>query len=862
MISGHGVPTQVVDRPALREQLDGLLTQPVAILVAPAGAGKTVLLAQWAEHHPELAFVWIDIVGYDDYPANLAGRLVAGLAELRPELADLTRLVSAEQGGFGPLFLDALIGWMRELPPTVIVLDDLHRLKNRTILGDLVWLVDRLPDHIHLAIASRVDLPLRWARHRLRDDVTEIRGNDLAFDIEESTRLLENISLRSLTEESVRILVDRTEGWATGLQLAALTLKGRDDADSFVEQFGGTDRLVADYLGEEVLNGRAPALRMRMLLASAADEMSSELLAAMVGENHMADFLETLERESLFLVPLDSRREWFRFHQLFRDLLRYHLRAEAPEAERLLLTHAAKWYHERGDVNKAVEYLLRAKDWDAALDLIRSRGAEVYERSEMHTVIGWVTELPQSALPDRLDVTLLLGVLHALEGQLVVAEDVLRRVLIHPDASDGQRMVAQTILAARAQWSPHPESSAEIAARAISLLEAHPDASPPDVLGITDRSSLTTLALLSGGRSLFLSGDLAESRRWLERALRSDGASFSPWRVGALGSLALLEAWCGRTRVAEELGSEALDLSEQAELTTHSVVADAHLALALVAEERAEPERASWSLREGVARAAGNGRTQLLWVGHLIQVQVRETDGDGGILPTPPPGGPPPAVVRDRLNAVANRARRLEGHSPATATVETDTQDDAPSMLFELVATALTHGRLDRAHALLESAPVASAEDTPLVLVERLILQAWLADAEGHVGIAESHLLAAVTHAEQHDLVSVFLRAGPAVIARLQELPGPRSGFLERILDRARAALGALPTAALPEPLTQRELEILSHLPSRATNVELAERFYVSVNTVKTHIVHIYRKLDAPNRSEAIRRARELGLLP
>jgi LuxR family maltose regulon positive regulatory protein len=864
MVTGRGVTTQLVDRPALREQLDGSLTQPLAILVAPAGAGKTVLLTQWAEHHPEFAYVWVDVVAHDDYPAHLAGRLVSGLSELNPqlspELTDLRRLISAEHGGFGPLFLDALVARMHELPPTVIVLDDLHHLTNTTVIGDLVWLVDRLPEHIHLVFASRVDLPLYWARHRLHDDVTDIRGSDLAFDIADSTQLLENISCRVLSEESVRILVDRTEGWAAGLQLAGLTLKGRDDADSFVEQFGGTDRLVADYLGEEVLNGQPAGLRMRMLLASAADEMSGELLTAMIGENNMAGFFEALERESLFLVPLDSRREWFRFHELFRDLLRYHLRAEAPEAEHLLLTRASKWHLERGDTNRAVEYLLRAKEWDAALELIGARGAEVYERSEMHTVIGWINELPPMALPDRLDVTLLLGVLRALEGQLVVAEDVLRRVLIHPDATAGQRMVAQTILAVRAQWSPHPEISAEIAERAIALLDEHPDTSPPDVLGITDRSSLRTLALMSGGRSHFLSGDLPESRRWLEKALLSDGASFAPWRVGTLGSLALLEAWCGRLTVAEELAAEAFDLAEQADLTAHSVIADAHLATALVAEERAQLQRASRALRDGVTRAAANGRTQLLWVGHLLQTRVDETAGESARPPTSLPGGPPPAVVRDRLNAVALRTRRLEAHSQPALTLEADA-DDTPSMLVERVATALTHRQPERARSSLDSAPPPSPDDAPLVAVERLILQAWLADVEGRTAVAEGSLRTAVTRAEQLELIDVFLRAGPAVIAQLHRLPGARSEFLERILERAGVALAPVLGAPLRDPLTQRELEILSYLPSRSTNTELAERFYVSVNTIKTHIVHIYRKLDAPNRSAAIQRARELRLL-
>lgn len=860
MVTGWNVSIPVVDRPALRARLDGSLGRPLALLVAQAGAGKTVLLSQWEQHHPELQFVWIDIVEYDNDPAHLAGRLLSGLAALKPGLAALARLVRPGQAGFGELFLEALAARLGELPPAVIVFDDLHHVTNPAVIEDLVWLVDRVPSQVHLVISTRVDLPLSWIRHRLHDDVTEIRGADLAFDIADSTLLLENISGRALTQQNVGILVKRTEGWAAGLQLAALTLKRRDDTDEFVEQFSGTDRLIADYLGGEVLNAQPGPLRRALLLASGLDEMCGELLATVTGESHTRQFFETLERESLFLVPLDSHREWFRFHQLFRDLLRYHLRAEDPEAERLLLTRAARWHLERGEINRAVEYLLRAKDWDSALELIRARGAEVYERNEMRTVIGWITELPPAAVPDRLDVTLLLGVLRALEGQMVIAEDILRRVLIHPDASEGQRLVAYTMVAARAQWSSHPEASADMAAQAITLLEEHPAAITPDVLGITDRSSLMTLALLSGGRSHFLSGNLAEARRWLKRALASDGAGFVPWRVGALGSLALVEAWGGRTQLAGELAAEALGIADEGGLSVHSATADAHLAMALVAQERAEILSASRSLREGGARAAANGRTQLMWVEYLLRTRIREAQGV--LQRLPPPGGPPPSVVRDRLRAFHRRTRRLHGTLLVAQIVETDGRLDSMPVRFERVAGALTLRQPDYARALLDAAPKPSADELPIDKVERLILHAWLASVEGRTIVAQRTLAEALDRAQANELIDAFLRAGPAVIDLLQRLPGPTSDFHLRILERARIVVAVEPSVELPDPLTHRELEILACLPSRSTNTELAQSFFISVNTVKTHMTHIYQKLDVPNRNNAIVRARELGLLP
>ncbi|WP_426515478.1 LuxR C-terminal-related transcriptional regulator [Diaminobutyricibacter sp. McL0618] len=837
--------------------LDGVLSQPLALVVAPAGAGKTVLLEQWAETHADRSFVWVDITPADNDPAHFAGKLISGLSAVKPHFLNVGAPVAISGGRLGETFLEVLPSRLVSLPDTVVIFDDVHQLTNRSLIDDLERIVEFAPPNIHTVFSTRVDLPLGWSRHRLNGDLVELRSADLAFDANESAELLARLCGRRFDADSVDALVSRTEGWAAGLQLAAMTLKGRDDPEDFIEQFGGTDRMVADYLTDEVLQVQPHRRRTSLLRVSAFDEMSAELITEVTGEDGAQSWLESLERESMFLVPLDTRREWFRFHNLFRDLLRYHLRAEEPGAESTLLAGAADWYLARGDVQRAVEYLLRAKEWERALMLVRTRGAEIYERGELRTVIRWMSELPDSVVHDRLDLMLLNGVLRGLEGQVVAAGDPLRRVINDPEATVGQQLVAHAMLACQAWWNPHPDGSLDAVTRSLALLEANPGAPTPDLLGITDYESLLTMTLFSGGRAYLLAGDLAEARRWLERAARSEGASYAPWRICSLGSLALVEAWCGRTDRAQELAVESLAVADEAKLVGHPSTADAYLAESLIALERSDPGRSERMLAQGLARAAATKRTQLMWIAHLIHAMLGGTENAGDL--TGAPEGPPPPVVRDRLTATRQRERRLTGRDPLPWAAEPESVE-APATRFEHTASALTHLQPQRARALLASDADTSTEE-PLVATERLVLRAWLADVEGRPTAAERRLGKALALAEEHSLVDVFLRAGPHVITQLGQLPGERSPFLRQILERASASLAPAATSVLSEPLTDRELEILACLPSRSTNGELADRFYVSVNTIKTHMVHIYRKLDVPNRSAAIVRAQELGLL-
>jgi LuxR family maltose regulon positive regulatory protein len=867
MANEIATPAHAVDRPGLWRRLDQGLSGPLTLIIAPAGAGKSVLLAQWASGHADIQFVWLELTAFDDDPVRFSRRLLVGLSDINPEFAELAELVTLHGGGIGLPLLEALAAKMAELPEVVIVVDDLHQLSNTTLISDLGRLVDLLPPQIHLVLSSRIDPPLAWSRYRLHRDLTEIRQDEMAFDDLESAELLERLLGRPVRPDSVSALVNRTEGWVTGLQLAAMTLRSHPDAETFVSQFSGGDRLVADYLSEEVLQAQTPDRRTFLLQSSVLDEMTAELLGHLTGEPNPQLVLEELERESMFLIPLDGQREWFRFHHLFRDLLRYRLRAERPGAEQDLLIRAASWHLDRGEVAPGVDYLLKARQWDEALEIIVSRGSEVFEQGTLKTVVRWIDGVPLESRAARHDVSLLLGALKVADGDVADADDVLRRVATHSSSTDGERVVAQALLAMMAQWRSNPEITTNMAKVALDMLAILGNAPVPNVMGLSDPQSLETIAQISGGRGHFLAGRTDAARDWMERALITPGAAYSIWKIHILGSLALIEAWSGRTQRAQALADEALDVARAVGALNHPSTSDAYLAGSLVSLERGEPNQAALSLHEATVRAEANNRSNLRWLVLFALASLKMADGQPdeamALIASGQRaiGAPPPPMVADRLLALHARILRTIGMEGQALKLLSTARSRSRWVTIEAASSALAAGQQDLARKALEELPPSTEHDEPIDRVERLVTLACVADSEGFGMEATARMSEAMLIAEQHALVEAFVRAGPRSASLLAGLSGAPTPFREVVLKRTRVSAAPVSGTQLTDPLTDREMEVLSYLPSRYTNSELAERCFVSVNTIKTHMAHIYRKLEVANRNQAIARAQEIGLL-
>jgi LuxR family maltose regulon positive regulatory protein len=861
------VTEYLVDRPALRQRMDAALSLPLTLVVAQAGAGKTVLLNQWAATHAAVRFVWVDVEAADDDPVRFARRLLAGLAAVRPEVMDLARLTALSAGGIGGLLLQALATELESFPELVIVLDDLHHLSNNTLLADLGLLVAAVPPNVHIMMSTRVDPPIAWSRLRLRNRLLEIRQADLALTARESAELIARIAQRDTPAEVLDVLMARTEGWAAGVQLAGLRLRFQSDPDDFVTEFGGTDRLIAEYLTEEVLAALPERSRALLLRMSPLDTMTAELVDHVLERSDARELFERLEHESMFLVALDSHREQFRFHHLFRDLLRYRLRAEDAEEETRLLGRAADYHIARAELAAAVEYLLRARDWNRALDAIMTRGRDIFERGEMRTVIRWITTVPELARADRLDVSLELGILVGMQGEAARAVDTMSRVANDPRATDGQRMIAHAWISATTQWNPRPDESLRAAERAIGLLESKPGAPIPDLMHLTTPELLATLAIGSGGRSHFLAGDLRWSERWMIRALGSDGIAYPPFRVGLLGSLALLRIWCGRAVEAELLAAEALETAATSGLLTHPVIADAYLAKAMVAHERGLPEAAVAPLRDGTVSAEANHRTQLAWISRCQHALLAAADGrfdealDLVDLSGHEAVSAPAPVILDRLIAVHMSVLRRTGRSEEALRLRGGATPPTADIAFETIAAWLSLGRSDSAQRVASAMRDVFDAEAPRGDIQRLAAMAWTAELDRDHRAALELVGEALDRAEPDGLVEVFVGTDPVVLDLIAELAPLRGGLAAAIVARRQQVEPQDANAQLADPLTDRELEILAYLPSHSTSAELARLCFVTVNTLKTHMAHIYRKLAVTDRSAAIARARELGLL-
>lgn len=793
-------PDHLVERPLLCAELDKAFQCRLTLIIAQAGAGKSTLLRQWTAMHPECVFLPFHIEAADDDPVRFVRRLVEALATVDPSIATMMPLISDSECGLGQPVIAALAAALGRMPEIVIVVDDAQRLSNIDLIDDLGELLWQAPRNIHVVMASRVDPPIALSQYRLNDELLELRNTELAFTADEAAQLLQRTTGHRLSTPNVRALHARTEGWAAGLQLAGLHLRQVPDPDAFVAAFGGSDRLVADYLVQEVLEALPFEQRQILLRMSVLENMCAGLVHAVTGRDDAQSILEQLHGESIFLVELDSRREWFRFHHLFRDLLRSQLRAGGSMEERSILSVAADWQLARGRAKEAIEYLLRGRFWERALEAMLSNAFEVLVNGDMPTVLGWLLRVPESTRSNYLDADLLMGTLALEDG------GGLGMFLGH-DGPTGDQLGAREktssdagFLAAQILLATRPELTAAAACRQIREFPSTDKpriAAAGDELGVSQNPTELLDALVAGGRAFLLAGQMDRARELLVQGL-GEAAAGSHARVGVLSTLSLLEAWCGKVKRAESLICEALLSAREAGLLDDRSVIDAYLAAVMT------------SLRRG------------------------DTD----------------------IPAEAEPLRMPASSFP----LDQEEAQSLSTMLFERAVSSLTLGDPERARGIVGSWPELVPDPDPLAVVQCHILLSWVASCDNEPDKARRHLGDAVKMAEIYGLVGVFVRAGPVILRRLRDISGPQAAFRDIILAHAQQSIDPR-QQALPDPLTDRELEILSYLPTRFTNVELADRCFVSVNTIKTHMVHIYRKLDATNRDAAIGRARVLGLL-
>jgi LuxR family maltose regulon positive regulatory protein len=677
-----------VDRPRLVRALMGS-TERVKLIRAPAGWGKSTLVASWSRSPDEgRPFAWLALDESDDEPIRFWTYVMESLRGLHPEIgtASLPPLV-APGTDICEHVLPALLNEVAELPePAVLALDDYHRITSAEVHDQVALFIDLMPSTLQVSLTTRSEPPLPLPRWRARGELLELEMTNLRFEPTEAGELLNRVLDLGLEPGQVASLWERTEGWAAGLFLAALSLRGAPDRGSFVERFAGDDRNVVDYLGAEVLAAQPEQVRQALLRTAILDRFCGPLLEAVCGVGNGASLLREIERADLFLIPLDSKREWYRYHHLFQQLLLLELKIAAPDLEPKLHRRAAAWYLDAGLAPEAIQHTIAAGDIDRAAELIAQHWAPALLGAAGDRMVdSWLTALGDDAVARDLRLCfarcfmgLSFGDMDSVARWLAIAE----RAPLPAPFREGLTSVEGALAVVRTAYLWELGDASGALSSGQEALEAEGEDSPWRGIGAA------TIGLAQGAL-----GDLEAARRWsLEyaRVGRAFGQHLN--ETSGLGSAAFFAAEAGDFEAADELARRSLAISFDHGINEHWSGAACHLALGLVLERRGELEEAE----RQVARAAtldrrGAGPMELTWaLLHLSRLQAGRGDRDAALASLEEAAehlssAPDPGNLAERLEDARHRIA-APSRRPATGEELSERERD----VLRLLGTSMT----------------------------------------------------------------------------------------------------------------------------------------------------------------------------
>ncbi len=902
--------------------VDGLradpATMPRLVLVsAPAGFGKTTLLTQWlapalAESRGEPAprVAWLSLDPADADPRVFLTHLVAALQATGSEVGAGAR-ASLDTGGDIPVqdVVASLVDDLDALPgATVIALDDYHLVDGPEVHEAVAFLLDHLPPQVTVAMTTRADPPLPLSRLRTRGELLEVRAADLRFTVEEADAFLNEVMALGLEPDLVAALEDRTEGWAAGLQLAALSVRGHTagsadpasrDVAAFVEAFSGSHRFVLDYLLDEVLATQPEEVRTFLVDTSVLEQLTGPLCDALTGRSDGHQRLESLERDDLFVVPLDDRRQWFRYHHLVADALRARLLAGSPGRVRHLHRAASDWHAAHGTLADAISHALAADDVQHVADLVELALSPARRQRQDRTLRAWLDALPDDVLRERALLAAQMGSARLSRGDVEGAERWL------DDADEALRTTsgpaADLPPARRPADAAHARDEevralpAQIAVYRAAIAQARGDVDGTlrharralDLAGPADHVARSGGAGFLG-LAAWAAGDLPTAVDTFGEAVRSMRAAGN--LTDELGSTVVLATmWLARGQPdhARRLYEGALRRAEAQPGPVLSTTGDLHVGLADVLREQGDLDAAAEHLATAreLGERASLPENRHRWYTATAALLVASGDLDGALgmleqaqplyLPGYFPDVRPLPAVRARVHiaqgqleeaAAWARAHHVTPHDPADHLAEydqltlarllvaqhradprADTLPDAGAMLDRIVAAAEAAGRGGS-------------------LVEALLVRALAHDHRDR-DAALADLGRALHAGVPVGYCRLFLDEG-AAMGRLLRAAAGRPGLLGAGQAAALLRAGERPRTAPPgtrppgqEPLSGREVEVLRLLATDLTGPDIAGRLFMSVNTFRTHTRHIFSKLDVNTRRAAVSRATEQGVL-
>jgi LuxR family transcriptional regulator, maltose regulon positive regulatory protein len=879
---------RLITRPRLAGRLDPEVGRRLTLVSAPAGFGKSTLLGKWAEDrsgegHP---VAWLSLDDGDNDPVRFLSYLVVALRKSTGEetFGDgvLVALRSLEPPRSEAL-MAALVNEVADLDNDLdLILDDYQAIDSEAVHRIVSFLLEHLPENAHLVLSGRVDPPLPLSRLRARNQIAELGAAELAFTPEEAAAFLKGVMGLELSAEEIAALEEITEGWIGGLQLAALSMRDRKDLSAFIESFSGSQRDVFDFLAEEVLERQPEQVRSFLLETSIPDYLSGALCDALADRADSQGMLERLERENLFVIALDDERRWYRYHHLFRDFLRGRLGRESPERMGELHLNASDWNERNGRLSSAIGHALSAPDHDLAARLIEEGVEGTVERGEGTTALRWLEALPAEAKRLRPRLFVEHAVALVITGRPDDAEPLLKEAERAAEISgeDGRFLLgfALAVRSWRARLRGDASEAVDLARRALSLL---PDEEAP----------VRNYAAVRLGDALRAAGDLtAAGEAYAEAAEIGQAARHAYGRLAGMVMHARVWAEQGRLQEADEAFRRALRVLTEEGFELSPAAGIVHIGMGALLYERDDLDGAERALERGMELAERTGDVSTLVWAYVTLSQTKRARGDEA-----------------RALDTARQAERVARHSGADLQIaialgwmtklllargdlteavafkqeraaNAENAADAVLVVDRLTLARLLHaqGRHHEALPLLEElGKTAEAAGRTGNLIEILALQALALWAGSKKERAVSALAQALTLAEPEGYVRTIVDEGPQMATLLSEVLGAkqrgRTDLLRCVpahyLKKLQAALerdaasAASPAAGLPEPLSERELEVLRLIASGKSNRRIAEELYVSLGTVKTHINNLYRKLDAHSRTQALARARELKLL-
>ncbi|MGH3232411.1 MAG: LuxR C-terminal-related transcriptional regulator [Streptosporangiaceae bacterium] len=874
-ITVPALPGWVVTRPRVDKLIADGARGPLTTVTGPPGAGKSMTTALWAASASPGAVVWITLDRYDNRPKVFWSYVVAAL---RRAAITLPRVLSAPtHAAVDHTFLLRLASVLAaQDAPMTMVLDDLHLVTEPAIFDGLAYVLRNAAPGLHLVMSSRRDPLLPLHRYRLAGELTEIRADDLAFSVPESRSLLAHHGI-TLSPAALECLTGRTEGWAAGVRLTALSLDGHPDPEQFVKELDADDNAITSYLVDEVLNAQPSSTRELLLRTSILDCVSAELAGELAGSQQAASTLTALAQANAFVRPLGHG--WFRYHSMFAEVLRLKLRIECPDRLPDLHQRAARWYQRNGCLAEAVRHAAASGSWQFAAGIVLDELAigQLMDPRGNQSLAGVFRDMPLDLVRTQPHPLLVVAAMELSDDaadqpsatSLAAAESILDD--LPADAEIPARLGAAMIRLALSRRTGDLDTATAAAASAAVLLEELPE-------GLLARHPGIRPQVLAGcGAAELRAGRLDEAVATFKEGAAASAPDGVCERADCLAYLALVDALSGRLSRAVELAEAAAQATQDGSdgLTEH-VTPAAYLALASVHLDRNEMQQVHGQLRLTEAALRVSPDKLMSAVACLITARRRLAEGRAqaasDIIGRARQGWSPPGWLEYRLTLLESGACAAVGDiQAAVAAAWRADPASRPHAAAALVRAWLAAGDYQAARLALDTGTEGAAPAS-----EQARLEGWLVDArlsyvtgDGARGRRSLEHALRLGRLEQLRLpfalertwLQPVLRRDPDLARAYRELlePGLASLALTGV-PAQRALPGEVPL--IIEQLTEREHEALQHLSGMLSTAEIAAEMYISVNTVKSHLRSIYRKLSAAHRNEAVRRARQLELIP